>query len=390
MSRTTWIVVAPVQLGAYGGSGAPPGHAVCPAIAAGEPEQSEGGTRPMVRVSLQVRVVALVLAATAATFLLPARRKRPDEPTGPTAHVRVGLVFDVGGRGDKSFNDAAYAGVQRAQRELGVTMELLEPASSEDREAAMRLFAARGFDLVIGVGFIFSSDVDRVARDFPSVRFACIDYAPPASGPPPNVAGLEFREEEGSYLVGGVAGLMTKTGHVGFVGGMQTPLIRKFEVGFEAGVHAVCAGCVVHAAYAGTTPDAFRDPAKGKALAIAEMGAGADVLYHASGSTGHGVFEAAHDARRLAIGVDSDQHDEMPDTVVTSMVKRADVSVFDTIRAVLEGRFEGGMRVFGVKDGAIDYVHEGPHAALLPPEVVTRVEELRADVASGRVSVPSQ
>lgn len=332
----------------------------------------------------------LVVAALAATFLLPRRRPPVPAATGPDAHVRIGLVFDVGGRGDKSFNDAAYRGVLRAQRELGVAVEFLEPASSEDREAAMRLFAARGFDLVIGVGFIFSSDVDRVARDFPRVDFACIDYAPPPGGAPPNVAGLVFHEEEGSYLVGAVAGLLTKTGHVGFVGGMQTPLIRKFEVGYEAGVHAVCPSCVLHSAYVGTTPDAFKDPAKGKALAIAEMAAGADVLYHASGATGHGVFEAAHDAGRMAIGVDSDQYDEMPDTVVTSMVKRADVAVFDTIRAVADGKFEGGMHVFGVKDGAIDYVHEGPHAARLPPGVVARVEALRAEIADGRIHVPSE
>lgn len=331
----------------------------------------------------------LVAAAMIATFALPRRKPRPSEPAGPNARVRIGLVFDVGGRGDKSFNDAAYAGLLRAQRELGVSAEFLEPASSEDREAAMRLFAARGLDLVIGVGFIFSSDVDRVARDFPRVHFACIDYAPPPTGAPPNVAGLVFHEEEGSYLVGGVAALMSKTRHVGFVGGMQTPLIRKFEAGYEAGVHAVCPDCVVHSAYTGTTPDAFKDPAQGKALAIAEIAAGADVLYHASGATGHGVFEAAHDAGRFAIGVDSDQHDEMPDTVVTSMVKRADVTVFDTIRGVIEGRFEGGMHVFGVKDGAIDYVHEGPHATLLPRDVVARVERLREGIANGTIVVPS-
>jgi basic membrane protein A len=253
----------------------------------------------------------------------------------------------------------------------------------------MRLFAARRFDLVIGVGFIFSSDVDRVARDFPAVHFACVDYAPPATGAPPNVAGLAFREEEGSYLVGAVAGLMSQTRHVGFVGGMRGPLIRKFEAGYEAGVKAACPGCTVHSAYVGTSPDAFKDPAKGKAVAIAEIAAGADVLYHAAGATGHGVFEAAHDARRFAIGVDSDQYAEMPDTVVTSMVKRADVSVFDTIADVTRGRFQGGMHVFGVADGAIDYVHEGPHAALLPRSVVDRVERLRAEVASGRTSVPS-
>jgi basic membrane protein A len=334
----------------------------------------------------------LVVAALAATLFLPGRRPPAPHASGAGAGVRIGLVFDVGGRGDKSFNDAAYAGLLRAQRELGVAIEFLEPATSEDREAAMRLFAARGFDLVIGVGFIFSSDVDRVARDFPAVHFACVDYAPPPppATAPPNVAGLAFHEEEGSYLVGGVAGLMSKTGHVGFVGGMRGPLIRKFEAGYEAGVEAVCAACVVHSAYAGTTPDAFKDPAKAKALAISEIASGADVLYHASGASGHGVFEAAHDARCLAIGVDADQYDEMPDAVVTSMVKRADVSVFDTIDAVRQGRFVGGMHVFGVKDGAIDYVHEGPHAALLPRDVVARVERLRDDVASGRVKVPAE
>ena len=327
----------------------------------------------------------LVAAATTATLVLPARRPHPPVPTG---RLRVGLVFDVGGRGDKSFNDASYEGLRRAERELRVTTEILEPASSEDREAAMRLFAARGFDLVVGVGFIFSSDIGRVAHDFPAVKFACVDYAAPADGPPPNVAGLAFHEEQGSFLVGAVAGLLSATRHVGFVGGMQTPLVRKFEAGYRAGVHAVCPACTVHAAYAGTTPEAFKDPATGKAIAIAEIASGADVLYQAAGATGHGVFEAAHDAGCMAIGVDADQYDEMPGTVVTSMVKRADVAVFDMIRAAAEGQFAGGMHVFGVADGALDYVHEGPHAARLPPSVIARVEALRPRIADGSLEVP--
>ncbi|HEX3769222.1 MAG TPA: BMP family ABC transporter substrate-binding protein [Polyangiaceae bacterium] len=341
-----------------------------------------------------VRAAALLVAAAAlATFALPARRRAPEGPPAgsdlPGVNVRVGLVFDVGGRGDKSFNDASYDGLLRAHEALGVSMEVLEPASSEDREAGMRLFAARGFDLVIGVGFIFSSDVDRVARDFPAVKFTCVDYAAGAAGPPPNVAGLDFHEEQGSFLVGAVAGAVTHTGHVGFVGGMQTPLIGRFEAGYRAGVRATCPRCVVHAAYAGTTPDAFKDPAAGKSIAIAEIASGADVLYHAAGATGHGVFEAAHDARCAAIGVDSDQYDEMPDTVITSMIKRADVTVYDTVRAVVEGRFAGGVHVFGIADGAVDYVHDGPHAARLPPAVVARVEALRRDVVEGRVVVPT-
>jgi basic membrane protein A len=346
--------------------------------------------------------IALVAVAALATFL-PARHEAAQDD-GRRRAARIGLVFDVGGRGDKSFNDAAYIGLLRAQKELDgtspappergrtrpVDVSFLEPTGSEDREAALRLFAAQGRDLVIAVGFIFSSDVDAVARDYPGVRFACVDYAPGPSGPPPNVAGLVFREEEGSFLVGAAAGLLSRTHHVGFVGGMVTPLIRKFEAGYGAGVKATCAECTVHSGYAGTTPDAFKDPAKGKALAISEIAAGADVLYHASGATGNGVFEAAHDARAMAIGVDADQYDEMPDTVVTSMVKRMDVTVFEVIRDVAAGKFEGGMHVYGVKEGAIDWVHEGPHATRLPEDVKARVEELRGEIVAGRVVAPTE
>jgi basic membrane protein A len=335
-----------------------------------------------------VAVTIALFALGAALSFLPARKRDVAQAAArPTA--RIGLVFDVGGRGDKSFNDAAYDGLVRAQKELGVEAAYTEPVGSEDREAAMRLFAARGLDLVIGVGFIFSSDVDRVARDYPNVHFACIDYFSPG-GPPPNVAGLVFREEEGSFLVGAVAGLMSKTHHVGFVGGMTGPLIRKFEVGYAAGVRAACSACSVHSAYAGESPDAFRDPAKGKALGISEIALGADVLFHASGSTGHGVFEAARDAHASAIGVDADQYDEMPGTVITSMIKRGDVAVFDVIRAAVEHRFEPGMHVFGAKEGAVGYLRDGPHAAALPEDVKRRVDALRDDVVAGRVKVPTE
>jgi basic membrane protein A len=345
-------------------------------------------------VSPRTWTLGLVVLAIGATFL-PARGGAhappvASRPSGGKAPARVGLVFDVGGRGDKSFNDAAYAGVAKAEAELGVEASYLEPAGTEDREAALRLFAARGFDLVLGVGFIFSSDVEAVARAYPSVQFACVDYAPGPDGIPPNVAALAFREEEGSFLVGAVAGMLSKTGHVGFVGGMTGPLIRKFEVGYAEGVKAACPSCVVHAGYAGPTPDAFRDPAKGKALANAQIAAGSDIVYHASGATGHGVFEAAKDAHVLAIGVDTDQHDEMPGTVVTSMVKRADVAVFEIVREAAEKRFRAGMRVFGLKEGGVDYVHDGAHAAGLPDVVKQKVEPLRAAVIRGEIKVPSR
>jgi len=321
--------------------------------------------------------------AVAATFLpsrrplLAARTARP--------RARIGLVFDVGGRGDKSFNDAAYVGVTRAAEEFpDIEISYLEPVNTEDREAALRLFAARGFDLVIGVGFIFSSDIDAVAASYPNTHFAGIDYAPGPRGTPPNVAALAFREEEGAFLVGAVAGLMSKSHSVGFVGGMAGPLIRKFEFGYREGVKAACEKCEVHAAYAGASPDAFRDPAKGKALGNAQIALGADVLFHASGATGRGVFEAASDGRVMAIGVDSDQHDDMPSVVVTSLIKRGDVAVYNVVKEVVEKRFQPGMRLLGLRERGLDYVHDGPHAERIPLEVKQRVEQLRNELIEGK------
>lgn len=335
-------------------------------------------------------ILAGLLALAAGSLFLPPRHAN-DAARAPAApRARVGLVFDVGGRGDKSFNDAAYEGLLRAERELGVEIRYLEPGGTEDREAALRLFAAQKLDIVIGVGFIFSSDVDAVARAHPSVRFACVDYAPSEGAMPTNVLGLDFREEEGSFLVGAAAGALSKTGHVGFVGGMTIPLIRKFEAGYGAGVRSTCPTCVVHAGYAGSTPEAFKDPAKGKLLATGQIAAGADVIFHASGSTGHGVFEASREGGVRAIGVDADQYDEMPGVVVTSMVKRVDVAVFEAIRSAVDGTFTGGVRRLGLAESGVDWVHDGPHGAGLPPAVVTRVEALRADVIAGRITVPSE
>lgn len=332
-------------------------------------------------------LAGLFVIALGLTFL-PARHPTIDAERGSAPpKARVGLVFDVGGRGDKSFNDSAFLGLERAAKELGVEVGFLEPVSGEDREAALRLFAARGMDLVIGVGVIFRTDVDAVARDYPAVHFACVDYFPSKEGMPPNVEGLAFREEEGAFLVGAVAGLLTKSKHVGFVGGMTLPLIRKFEAGYRQGVGEVCRECQVHAGYAGATPDAFHDPAKGKMLAIAQIGAGADILFHASGSTGHGVFEGAKERGALAIGVDADQYDEMPGTVVTSLVKHVDVAVYEAIRAVAEHRFVGGMHVFGLREGGVDYVHQGPHAAGIPQDVRLRVEGMRARIIRGELHV---
>ena len=332
----------------------------------------------------------------------PVSGDRRAAPVSGDRRARVGLVFDVGGRGDRSFNDLAYEGLMRARDELGVDVEYIEPGDGSDRESAIRIFAARGFDLVVGVGFIFSQDLTALAREYPRVKFACIDYAPPMQDGRPlpiprNLVGLKFREEEGSFLVGAVAGLVSRSHVVGFVGGMDIPLIHKFEAGYGAGVREVCGACRVIAQYAGSTPVAFKDPVKGAALAKSQIGQGADVLFHASGSTGLGVIRIARERGAWAIGVDADQYEDglragsrARSSVLTSMIKRVDVVVVETIRAVLEHRFRGGVRVFGLADDGVDYVHVGPHGRAIPAAVVQRVEALRARIVAGQIEVPDR
>jgi basic membrane protein A len=303
----------------------------------------------------------------------------------------VGLVFDVGGRGDKSFNDAAYRGLERARDELGVKFQEVETGEGSDREPALRQLAAGDPRLVFGVGFLFTDDIRSIAEEFPSKHFACIDYSlKEGEVLPPNLVALKFKEEEGSFLVGAIAGLLTKTDKVGFVGGMEIPLIKKFEAGYLAGVRYVNPDCQVIVKYAGATGNAFKDPTKGKELALAIYGAGADIIYHASGSTGLGVFEAAREKGTFAIGVDSDQHDEAPGRILTSMVKRVDVAVFDTIRDDMQSGFQGGVHVFGLAEDGVGYVFDDRNRNLVTDDVHTRVEQLKADIIAGKIVVPSQ
>jgi len=300
-------------------------------------------------------------------------------------------VFDIGGRGDKSFNDAAYAGLERAQRELGITFTTLETNEGSDREAQLRQLAAGEAKLVFGVGFLFTDDIKGLAREFPDKKFACVDYTvTPGETLPPNLVALKFREEEGSFLVGALAGQLTKTGKVGFVGGMEIPLIRKFQAGYAAGVKAVNPRAQVLVKYAGTTGNAFRDPTKGKELALAEYQAGADLIFHASGSTGLGVFEAARELGRLAIGVDSDQYDEAPGAILTSMVKRVDTAVFETVRELQAGAWTGGVRDFGLAEKGVSWVYDDRNRSLVPDAVKARVDSLEAAIMAGSLRVPTE
>ena len=309
--------------------------------------------------------------------------------------VDVGIVFDLGGRGDKSFNDGAYIGAMRAAKEFGARVRFVEPGEGSDREAGLRLLAAEKMDIVIGVGFIFTDDLAQLAKEYSNVSFAGVDYALTidAAGnvvpPPSNLAALKFREEQGSFLVGALAALVGNSKKVGFVGGMDTPLIHKFAAGYKAGVKAVCADCEVIAQYAGVAPDAFRNPGRGKELALSQYQQGVNVIYHASGSTGLGVFEAARTMKKMGIGVDADQYKEAPGFVLSSMVKRVDNAVFDVISRVKEKKFTGGVYDFGLAQDGVGYVYDEHNKALIPDAVRARLEQLKGDIVAGKIKVPS-
>jgi basic membrane protein A len=296
--------------------------------------------------------------------------------------IRVGIVYDVGGRGDKSFNDAAYNGLQRAIKVLRVEGKDLEPGpGGANREELLRTLAEQNYDLVIGVGFLFTDAITAVAKDFPKVKFAIVDGVIEGL---PNVSSLVFNEHEGSFLVGVIAGLMTKSNIIGFVGGMDIPLIHKFEVGYKAGALYVNPKVKVLINYIGVTGDAFKDPVKGKELALAQYKQGADIIYHASGASGEGVFEAAKETKKYAIGVDSPQSWIMPDRIITSMLKRVDVAVYETIKDVKEGKFKPGIRIFGAANGGVDY----EKTKLIPLGVISKVEQIKKDIISGKIVVP--
>ena len=340
---------------------------------------------------LLILVGVLLVVHVALLFVHPSGAAVP--PTGDA--VDVGVVFDLGGRGDKSFNDGAYLGAERAEKELGVRVRFIEPGEGSDRESGLRLLAAEGMDLVIGVGFIFTDDLTQLAKEYPNTRFAGVDYsvATDKDGkvipPPSNLAALKFREEQGSFLVGALAALVGHSKKVGFVGGMDFPLIQKFEMGYKAGVKKVCPDCEVISQYAGVTPEAFRNPGKGKELALSQYQQGVNVIFHASGSTGLGVFEAARQTGRLAIGVDADQYKEAPGFVLTSMVKGVDNAVFDAIKRVKEHRFEGGIYQYGLAENGVGYVYDANNAKLIPADVRARLESLKQDIVAGRIVVPS-
>jgi basic membrane protein A len=318
----------------------------------------------------------------------PYAAENPTTASQPLKKIKVGLVFDVGGLGDKSFNDAAYAGLMKAKKELGIEAEYREPGEGAHREAHLRNFAKGDADLIIGVGFLFSDEIRAMALDFPKKKFACVDYTVDEQEIPENLAALTFREEEGSFLVGAIAALKSQTGKIGFVGGVESPLIKKFEAGYTQGAKYVRPDVEVKAVYAGVSDSAFKDPQKGKELATSLYDAGCDIIFHASGSTGLGVFKAAEERRKFAIGVDRDQSDEAaPGIVLTSMVKNTDQAVFEIIEECAHGKFKGGVHSFGLKEGGVGYVYNDKNKELIGEEIYRKVEELKAKIISGEIKV---
>ncbi|GGE41411.1 BMP family ABC transporter substrate-binding protein [Primorskyibacter flagellatus] len=301
-----------------------------------------------------------------------------------TALADPALVYDLGGKFDKSFNEAAYNGAERWAKETGGTYKDIEMQSEAQREQALRRFAEAGFNPVVTTGFSFSTPIAAIAKDYPDTKFVTIDgYVDPAEYP--NVKSILFSEHEGSYLVGMMAAMASKSGTVGFVGGMDIPLIRKFACGYAQGVKAVNPDATVISNMTGTTPAAWNDPVKGSELAKAQIGQGADVIYAAAGGTGLGVLQTAADEDILSIGVDSNQNHLHPGKVLTSMLKRVDNAVYESMTAGAD--LEAGVEVLGLAEEGVGFALDDNNASLVSDEMKAAVEDAKAKIAAGEIEV---
>jgi basic membrane protein A len=300
------------------------------------------------------------------------------------AEFKVAMVLDRGGKDDKSFNASAYEGATEAKKKLGITLKYVEASDDNAFEPLLRAFALKDFDLIIGVGFAQKEPIKKAAAQFPQTHFAIVDAQIDA----PNVRSLLFEEHEGAYLVGAIAAMTSKTGKVGFVGGMDVPLIRRFEMGYEAGAKKINPQISVVANYVGVTSEAWNNPPKGKELAMAQYGAGVDVIFAAAGASGFGVFDAAEEKKKLAIGVDSNQDWTKPGLILTSMLKRVDLAVFATIQEAQAGKFTGGVKRFGLADKGVDYSIDQYNEKILVESVRQRADALKTEIIAGKIVVP--
>lgn len=294
------------------------------------------------------------------------------------------LIYDLGGKFDKSFNEAAFNGAQRWAEETGGEFRDIELQSEAQREQALRRFAERGFNPVVTTGFSMSTPIANVAPDYPDTKFVTIDgFVDPEEHP--NVASVLFSEHEGSFLVGMLAAMASESGTVGFVGGMDIPLIRKFACGYAQGVKAVNADAEIISNMTGTTPAAWNDPVKGSELAKAQISQGADVIFAAAGGTGLGVLQTAADEGILSVGVDSNQNYLHPGQVLTSMLKRVDVAVYEAMSAGED--LETGVQVLGLAEDGVGYALDENNAELIGDEMQAAVNDARARIIDGEITV---
>src|SRR5947208_4371308 len=325
--------------------------------------------------------------------------------------IHVGIVFDIGGKDDRSFNAAAWTGVKCAETgmlpdgktscgkpAMDIVLRDVEPGNPVSIEPAMRAFAERGYDLVIGVGFAQSPIMQNVARDYPNIHFAIIDgasFEDDGKRPKGNVALLVFQGHEGSYLVGLIAGMTSKTGTLGFIGGMDIGLIHRFEGGFEPGAKAANPKIQVIQNYVGVTDAAWNNPGKGKEIALAQISKGADVIFTAAGNSGLGAFDAVEQAGKdssgrathFVIGVDWNQNGVKPGFVLTSMVKRVDNAVYDIVKEVVDGKFKGGFDVFGLESDGVGYVVDEYDCNLVFPDAIAAAEEAKKKIIAKQITV---
>jgi basic membrane protein A len=312
---------------------------------------------------------AAVMVATAAASL--------------AAEISPAIVYDLGGKFDKSFNEGVYNGAEQFKKDTGIEYRDFEIQNDSQREQALRNFAKRGNNPIVAVGFSQAQAVEKVAEEFPQTQFAIIDMVVDK----PNVASIVFKEHEGSYLVGILAAMASKTGKVGFVGGMDIPLIRKFACGYVGGVKSVKAEDEVFQNMTGTTGAAWNDPVKGGELAKSQFDRGADVVYHAAGGTGLGVLQAAADSKKLGIGVDSNQNHLFPGFVLTSMLKRVDTATYKVFEASKNDSFKPGVQVLGLAEGGVGWALDDNNKSLITPEMMDAVKKAEEDIKSGAIKV---
>jgi len=294
-------------------------------------------------------------------------------------------VLDKAGKDDQSFNASAYKGSLRAQKELGVLVKTVEVRDSAASESMMRALAGRKYDLVIAVGFSHGGAVKRVAPAFKQRQFVIID----SEVNEPNVTSVMFAEHEGSFLVGALAAMASRKANVGFIGGMDIPLIRRFAMGYEAGSRYIDSNVKVQVSFVGVTGDAFNNPTRAKDLALLQNAQGADVIFHAAGSSGSGLFDAAEEKKFLAIGVDSNQNSVKPGRILTSMVKAVDVAVYDAISQAKAGKLSGGKTIFhGFQSGGIDVSMDEHNAALISSDMKQKIDLIKKSINAGTIIVP--